>query len=158
MKTRLPACVLLLVGTIACSPPPVEEARQVTPAPPPAVDEAAASAAADAITAALVAGDIAKIGSAYTDDAVLVTARGKIETRAGIEAFWTQALKAPGAGKDLKMERLKTGTSGDLAWALSRFTGGITAGSGHVLGIMQRQADGSLKMVAQVTVPDPPAK
>ena len=157
MKTRLPACALLLIGTIACSPPPPPPAAPAAPPPPPPIDQAAAKAAGDAITAALVAGDIAKVGSGYTDDAVLVTARGKVETRAGIEAFWTQALKA-GAGKNLKMEQLKSGTSGDLAWALNRFTGGITASSGHVLGIMQRQADGSLKMVAQVTVPDPPAK
>jgi hypothetical protein len=56
------------------------------------------------------------------------------------------------------MEGMKGGSSGDLAWRLSRFTGGITAGSGHVLAVIQRQADGSLKTAAQVTVPDPPAK
>ena len=156
--TRLPACVLLLAGTIACSPPPVEQARQVVPAPPPPIDMAAVEAASQDITAALAAGDIAKVGSGYAEDAVLVTTRGKVDTRAGIEAFWTQALKAPGTGKNLKMEGVKGGSSGDLAWRLSRFTGGITAGSGHVLAVIQRQADGSLKTVAQVTVPDPPAK
>ena len=161
MKTRLPACILLLAGTIACSPPPVEQARQVTPAPPPGpppIEQAAVEAASQNISAALAAHDIAKVGSGYTEDAVLVTTRGKVDTRAGIEGFWTQALKAPGAGKNLKMESVKFGTSGDLAWGLSRFTGGITAGSGHVLAVVQRQADGSLKTVAQMTVPDPPAK
>jgi ketosteroid isomerase-like protein len=155
MKTRLPACVLLLVGTIACSPPPpAEPARPAAPSPPPPIDLAAVEATAQNISAALAAGDIAKVGSGYAEDAVLVTVR----TRAGVEAFWTQALKAPGAGKNLKMESVKSGTSGDLAYVLSRFSGGITAGSGHVLAVVQRQADGSLKTVAQVTVPDPPAK
>jgi ketosteroid isomerase-like protein len=159
MKTRLPACVLLLAGTIACSPPPpAEPARQAAPPPPPPIDLAAVEATSQNISAALAAGDVAKVGSGYTEDAVLITARGKVDTRAGIEAFWTQALKAPGAGKNLKMESVKSGTSGDLAWTLSRFTGGITAGSGHLLAVIQRQADGSLKTVAQITVPDPPAK
>jgi uncharacterized protein (TIGR02246 family) len=158
MKTRLPVCVLVLVGTIACSPPPVEQARQVAPAPPPAIDRAAVDAMNRDISAALAAGDIAKVGTGYAEDAVLVTARGKVDTRAGIQAFWTQALKAPGTGKDLNLEPIKFGTSGDLAWSLSRFTGGITAGSGHVLAVVQRQPNGALEVVAQFTVPDPPAK
>lgn len=159
MKTRLPACILLLVGTIACSPPPpAEPARPAAPPPPPPIEQSAVETASQNISAALAAHDIAKVGSGYTEDAVLVTMRGKVDTRAGIEAFWTQALKAPGAGKSLKMEPVRFGTSGDLAWGLSRFTGGITAGSGHVLAVIQRQADGSLKTVAQMTVPDPPAK
>ena len=45
-----------------------------------------------------------------------------------------EALKA-GAGKDLKLEVVKWGTSGDMAYTLSRFTGGITATSGHVLAV-----------------------
>ena len=159
MKTRLPACILLLAGTIACSPPPpAQPAAPAAPPPPPPIEQSAVEAASQNISAALAAHDIAKVGSGYTEDAVLVTTRGKVDTRAGIEAFWTQALKAPGAGKNLKMEGMKGGSSGDLAWRLSRFTGGITAGSGHVLAVIQRQADGSLKTVAQMTVPDPPAK
>src|SRR5262245_15377081 len=107
MKTRLPACVLLLAGTIACSPPPpAEPAKPAAPPPPPPIAQSAVEDGIQNITAALAAGDIAKVGSGYTEDAVLVTARGKVETRAGIEAFWTQALKAPGTGKNLKMERL----------------------------------------------------
>jgi ketosteroid isomerase-like protein len=144
MNTRLPACVLLLAGTIACSAPPPPPAAPAAPPPPPPID--------------LAAGDIAKVGSGYSEDAVLVSPRGKVDTRAAIAAFWTEALKTPGAGKNLKLETVKVGSSGDLAYVLSRFTGGITAPSGHVLGIVQRQADGSLKTIAQMTVPDPPRK
>ena len=158
MKTRLwlPGVVLALVVT-ACSPPPVEQATQVRPEPPP-IDQATVDQSIQDISSALAAGDIAKVGSGYAEDAVLVTARGRTDTRAGIEAFWTEALKAPGTGKDLELDVVKWGSSGDLAYSLSRFTGGITAGSGYVLGVVERQADGSLKTVAQVSIPDPPAK
>lgn len=103
---------------------------------------------------------MAKVGSGYATDAVLITARGKAETRAGIEAFWSGALKAAGAGaaKDLKLTVEKWGTSGDLAYSLSRFTGGVTAKAGYVLAVSQRQPDGSLKTVAQVSIPDPAGK
>jgi ketosteroid isomerase-like protein len=105
----------------------------------------------------MVAGDTAKVGRAYAADAVLVSARGKVDTSQGIEAFWGAALKG-GAGKDLKLTVEKWGASGDMAYSLSRFTGGITASSGYVLAVVERQADGSLKTVAQVSIPDPPAK
>jgi ketosteroid isomerase-like protein len=149
--------VLAIVATLACSPPPVEQATQVTPEPPP-IDQTAVTQMVADITAALAAGDIARVGTGYAEDAVLVNARGRTDTRAGIEAFWAGALKAAGTGKDLKLEVVKWGASGDLAYSLSRFTGGITAGSGYVLGVVERQADGSLKTVAQVSIPDPPAK
>jgi uncharacterized protein (TIGR02246 family) len=158
MNTRLPACVLLLAGTIACSAPPPPPAAPAAPPPPPPIDQAAVVSATQDVVAALAAGDIAKVGSGYSEDAVLVSPRGKVDTRAAIAAFWTEALKTPGAGKNLKLETVKVGSSGDLAYVLSRFTGGITAPSGHVLGIVQRQADGSLKTIAQMTVPDPPRK
>lgn len=157
MTRRFVLPAFLLVLAAACSPPPVEQAVQVAPEPPP-IDQAAVTQGIQNITAALAAGDIAKVGAGYADDAVLVTARGRTDTRAGIEAFWTGALKAAGTGKDLKLDIVKWGTSGDLAYTLSRFTGGITAGSGYVLGVVERQADGSLKTVAQVSIPDPPAK
>jgi ketosteroid isomerase-like protein len=150
--------VVLVIVAAACSPPPVEQARQVTPEPPPAIDQATVNQTIQDISSALAAGDIAKVGSGYAENAVLVTARGRTDTRAGIETFWTEALKAAGGGKDLKLDVVKWGSSGDLAYSLSRFTGGITAGSGYVLGVVERQADGSLKTVAQVSIPDPPAK
>jgi ketosteroid isomerase-like protein len=150
------ATMLVLAVSLACSPPPVEQARQVAPEPPP-LDQASVTQSINNAVAALAAGDVAKMGSGYAEDAVLVTARGKVETRTGIEAFWTEALKSRGASA-LALETVKWGTSGDLAYVLSRFTGGVTAGSGHVLAVVQRQPDGSLKTVAQVSIPDPPGK
>ena len=150
------ATMLVLVASLACSPPPVEQARQVTPEPPP-IDEAAVTQSLNDAVAALAAGDTARMGTSYTEDAVLVTTRGKVDTRAGIEAFWAEALKAR-EGSALALETVKWDASGDLAYVLSRFTGGVTAGSGHVLAVVRRQPDGSLKTVAQVSIPDPSTK
>lgn len=158
MTTRLlrsvSAGVLFLSAACAPAPPPPPP---LPPPPPPAITQAAVEQSVQDLTGALVAGDSAKVGSGYKADAVLISARGKVDTSAGIEAFWTAALKG-GAGKNLKLATEKWGTSGELAWSLSRFTGGITATSGYVLAVSERQADGSLKTVAQVSIPDPPAK
>jgi ketosteroid isomerase-like protein len=145
-----------MLAAAACAAPPPPAAPAAPPAPPP-ITEAAVQQAVQEATSALAAGDTARVGSGYTADAVFVSARGKVETSAAIEAFWAAALKS-GAGKDLKLTVEKWGTSGDLAYSLSRFTGGITATSGYVLAVSERQADGSLKIVAQVSIPDAPAK
>ena len=137
----------------ACAAP----AKDAAPPPPPAITQAAIDKVVQDQVSALVAGDAAKAAAVYAPDAVLVTARGKAEG-AGIASFWTEALKTPGAGKDLKVNILKTGTSGDLAYTLATFSGGVTAPSGHTLAVSQRQADGSLKIIMQVSIPDPPAK
>ena len=161
MTTRLllGSLVLGVLAGIGCSaeaptaaPPPA-----AAPQPPPitrsTIDEAMQSA-----VAALAAHDTAKASAIYAPDAVFVNSRGTFETQAGIQAFWTEALKTPNAGKNLKQEIVKWGASGDLAYSLSRFTGGITAGSGHVLAVSQRQPDGSMKTVVQVSIPDPARK
>jgi ketosteroid isomerase-like protein len=145
--------VLISAACAAPAPPPPPPA----PAPPPAITQADVETSVQSLTAALVAGDMAKVGNGYAADATLISARGKVDTSAGIEAFWATALKS-GAGKDLKLGVEKWGASGDLAYSLSRFTGGITATSGYVLAVTERQADGSMKIVAQVSIPDPPAK
>ena len=151
--------VLVLLAAVACSTPAPQPApTPATPPSPPAIRQAAVEQSAQDIAAALVAGDAAKAAGQYATDAVFVNARGKFDTRAGIEAFWAGALKTPAAGKDLKLEIVKWGTSGDLAYSVSRFTGGITAKTGYVLAVSERQADGSLKTVAQVSIPDPPGK
>jgi ketosteroid isomerase-like protein len=125
---------------------------------PPPISRAAIDQGVQDLVAALNARDAAKASAQHAEDSVFVNARGRFDTRAGIEAFWAGALKAPNAGKDLKVEVVKWGTSGDLAYTLSRFTGGVTASTGYVLTVHQRQADGSLKNLAQVSIPDPPKK
>jgi uncharacterized protein (TIGR02246 family) len=138
----------------ACAAP----AKDTTPPPPPAITQAAIDQVVQDQVSALNAGDAAKAGAVYAADAVLVTAKGKAETQAAITAFWTEALKTPGAGKNLKVEMLKSGTSGDLAYTLATFSGGVTAPSGHTLAVSKRQADGSLKIIMQISIPDPPTK
>jgi len=154
LRFRVVVTTFIACATASCaSPAPPPSA----PPPPPAITQASVEQAVQDAVAALASGDATRAATFYANDAVFVSARGKVETQAGIEAFWTEALKA-GAGKDLKLEIVKWGTSGDMAYTLSRFTGGITASSGHVLAVSQRQADGTLKTVAQVSIPDPPAK
>ena len=145
---------VLFVAVASCTAPAKEEPA----AAPPPITQQNVEEAVQASVAALNVGDAAKVGESYAADATFISARGKYDSAAGITAFWTEALKAPGAGKDLKLEIVKWGTSGDLAYSVSRFTGGITAPTGYVVAISQRQPDGSMKTVAQVSIPDPPAK
>lgn len=154
LRSRFVVPTLIACAAAACASPAPEPSA---PPPPPAITQASVEQAVQDATAALASGDGAKAATSYAPDAVFVSARGKVESQAGIEAFWTEALKA-GAGKDLKLDVVKWGTSGDMAYTLSRFTGGITATSGHVLAVSQRQADGTLKIVAQMSLPDPPAR
>jgi ketosteroid isomerase-like protein len=137
---------------LAACAAPAKEAAPVSPA----ITQADLDKVTQDQVAAMNTGDGAKAGAVYATDAVFVSARGAVETQAAITSFWTEAMKN-GAGKDLKINIVKFGTSGDLAYTLSRFTGGITAPSGHVLAVSKRQADGSLKIVMQVSIPDPPA-
>ncbi|MGH7459625.1 MAG: YybH family protein, partial [Longimicrobiales bacterium] len=102
-------------------------------------------------------GDASVASTLYAADATLVSARGKVDTEPAITTFWTEAIKG-GAGKTLALHPLKFGSSGDLAWALHHYVGGITAPTGHVLTVYQRQADGSVKVVSQVSIPEAAAK
>lgn len=152
LSRTIPAA--LLVAVSSCTAPAKEEPA----AAPPPITQQIVDDAIQATVAALNAGDAAKVGESFTADATFINARGKYDSAAGITAFWTEALKTPGAGKDLKLEIVKWGASGDMAYSVSRFTGGITAPTGYVVAISQRQPDGSMKTVAQVSIPDPPAK
>ena len=109
------------------------------------------------LVALLRAGDGAAAGNAYATDATFINARGKIDGSEAIAAFWTKALEG-GAGKSLTLEPVKWGASGDLAYSLHRYSGGITAPSGYVLAVTQRQSDGTFKVVTQISMPDMPAR
>jgi ketosteroid isomerase-like protein len=106
--------------------------------------------------AALHAGDTAALPNRYAPDATFVTARGKLDGDA-VRAFWMDAVKA-GQGRSQEVTTVKFGASGDMAYLLGRYTGGITSPSGHTLQVWQKQADGKVSIVAQVSVPDPAAK
>ena len=126
------------------------------PAPVPLTQQEV-EAVSDAFTAAVRNGDTTALGNGYTSDAVFVSARGKLEGNDAIAAFWKDAVKQ-GVGKSLEAQTLKFGSSGDLAWLLNRFTGGVTAPAGHTLRVFQRQPDGSIKTLVQLSIPDAPAK
>jgi uncharacterized protein (TIGR02246 family) len=149
---------LLVLASLGCSAEAPSADPTMRPAQPAPIAQADVDAGIQQTVAALSARDAAKAAAAYTPDAVFVNARGKFETQQAIQSFWAEALKAPDAGKDLKLDVVKWGASGDMAYSLSRFTGGITAGSGHVLAVHVRQPDGSMQTVAQVSIPDPAAR
>jgi ketosteroid isomerase-like protein len=158
---RLGVFALLALGACAPDEQPAGDAPAATeqaPASEPApITQQDVDAFSERVNGVIRNGDTAALGNVYTDDAVMISARGKMDGGQAIRAFWTEAIRA-GAGKSLQAETLKFGTSGDLAWALSRFTGGVTAPAGHTLRVFQRQADGSLRTVVQLSIPDSPAQ
>ena len=163
MFTRLSrSFVVVCVVLTACAPADdTDEATQNAGAndsatASPAVTQQDVEQGGQSIVNALRAGDGAAAATHYSSDAVFVSARGKVDGATAIGDFWTKAA-ANGAGKGLTLETVKWGASGDIAYSLSRYTGGMTAPTGHVLAVMQRQADGTLKTVAQISIPDAPA-
>jgi ketosteroid isomerase-like protein len=148
--------VVLLAACTSADPAPQDDAAVKASTPEP-ITQQQVEQAVQGFVQALRSGDATQTPTYCADDATFLSARGKIDTGANITAFWTEAVKG-NAGKDLELHPLKWGSSGDLAWSLSHYVGGITAPRGHVLAVMQRQADGSLKIVAQVSIPEPPAK
>lgn len=102
---------------------------------------------------ALRAGDATALPNRYADDGVFVSASGKFDSGDAIKTFWTDAAKA-GKGKSLQVTVDKFGASGDLAYAFTRFTGGVTAPGGYTLQVWQRGADGVARIVSQISIPD----
>ncbi len=152
---------LVFLGVVclaACARAGTDDAAQETAtmdsasAPAPITQQEVETLDAQVVNA-LHAADGAAAGAAYAADATFISARGKVDGRDAITAFWTNATKS-GAGKSLELHPLKWGTSGDLAWSLYHYTGGITAPTGHVIAVSQRQPDGSVKILAQVSIPE----
>ena len=161
MSARLRCCLIAVcVGLAACAPAgdtdqAALETDTLAKASSPAITQQDVENGAAAIINELRAGNGAAAGSHYAQDAMLINARGKFDGNAAITEFWTQAA-ANNAGQGLTLQPVKWGTSGDLAYSVHRYTGGITAPSGHVVAVVQRQADGTLKTVVQVSIPDAP--
>ncbi len=154
---RLFGAVMALAACSGAADTATQDDAALKASEPTPITQQQADEAQQAFTTALRNGDASQAGSYYGADATFISARGKVETQAAISTFWSEAIKG-GAGKSLELHPLKFGASGDLAWSLSHFTGGITAPTGHVLAVYQRQADGSLKVVAQVSIPETAAK
>lgn len=158
--------VVSCVALVACAQDdqPAEQAEgaqtgaeMASPSDRAPITQQEVAAFSDHSDAAIRDGDTAVFRNFYTDDAVMVSARGKVEGAPALITFWKDAVAA-GKGKSLQTELLKFGTDGDLAWALNRFTGGVTAPAGHTLRVFQRQPDGSLRTVVQLSIPDMPAQ
>lgn len=152
------SAVLLAAVLAACSTAtPEDQAATETKATEPApITQADVQQVTDAIAGALKIGDAAAVAQHFTADGVFISARGKLEGQQAIQEFWAAATK-DGAGKNLSLTTVKWGTEGSLAWSIGEYTGGITAPEGNTLTILQRQADGSLKVVAQASIPKPAA-
>ena len=159
--------IIGIIGTIslaACAPAADTEE---TAADDAAMEKAAPASApitqqeteqlTEAFIAALRTGDATKIPDEYTSDGIFVSARGRLDGNDAIRGLWTEAAMKS-AGQTLQVKQEKFGASGDLAYVFSRFTGGVTAPSGYTLQVLQRQSDGSAKIVAQISIPDAPAK
>lgn len=155
MRVRIERVIGVAAALTAAACNPVKP-----PVAPPAlpITRATLDETLQATVAAITSGDAAKVGASYSTDATLINARGRFDSQLAITRFWVDGLKSPMAGKNLNIAIERWGTSGDIAYTLSRFTGGVTAPSGYVLSISKRRTDGTLKTVIQVSIPDPPAK
>lgn len=130
---RTASMLTVLLISAACSPAPDEEAaadaaaeQASVPAPPPQITQQQVEQHVNATVPAFQAGDGALAAANFTDDGIFISARGRVDLCQGIQDFWTEALKS-GDGKNLKVELLKWSASGDMAYILTRYTGGITA-------------------------------
>ncbi|MGH7466625.1 MAG: nuclear transport factor 2 family protein [Longimicrobiales bacterium] len=153
IRTSTLAGVVLLAACTAASETATQDDAALKASEPVPITQGQADEAVNSFVAMLRTGDATQAGNYYAPDATFISARGKVESEAAIAGFWAEAVKG-GAGKTLELHPLKFGASGDLAWQLSHFTGGITTPTGHVLAVYQRQADGSIKLVAQVSIPE----
>lgn len=134
-----------------------EEMQTAAPAP---ISQAEMDAAHAEWMAAEQADDGARAGAQYAADAIFVSPRGTFEGQGAIQAMWTDAFGAQPGSAGTQLTAIKTGASGDLGYTLGRYTSGVSvAGSnGHYLTVTQRQPDGSVKIVAQISIADPPAE
>lgn len=96
-----------------------------------------------------------RAAAGYTSDAILVTVRGRVDGQAMIQQFWSEAFAAQPGSAETRLQIIKWDASGDIGYVVGRFEGGVTARAGHWLAVVQRQQDGSLRTVAQISIPDP---
>jgi len=97
-------------------------------------------AAFDAMAAAYVAGDAAACAAMFTAGGQLHSpyappARGRAELEA-LHRDWTEG------ATEKRFRVIDAGGTGDLAWALARFSEGESADGGTSLGIFERAPDG----------------
>ena len=147
---------LCSVALMACSTASTEDATtdEAKASEPTPITQQDVEGITNAMFNALKAGDAAAYASHFSSDGAFISARGKVEGQQAIQEFWADANKG-GAAKNLDLKTVKWATSGDVAWALGEYTGGVTAPEGNTLTVLQRQPDGTLKVLAQASIPKP---
>ena len=103
-----------------------------------------------------------RIASLYTDDATLLPpGLSMIKGKANIQGFWQSFLDA--GASDAKLRSVTIESSGDLAYEIGTFEGIVpdphspgktVRASGKYLVVWKRQADGGIKMVADMFSPN----
>ena len=163
-RSRWIAALALGALVMACEKPEGEEMDDA----PSAADIAAARTAIDAANtdamAALVAGDVAKWASHYTDDAILMFPNAPaMRGRAGLEAG-VKAMLVTMSITDVKFSTEDVLLSGDIAveTGSNEITMTPTGGKpmvdkGKYITVWKRQADGSWKIMRDVSNSNLPA-
>ena len=102
-----------------------------------------------------------KLSSFYAEDATLLPPGfPMIQGRSNIQGFWQSFLEA--GASDPKLQTVSVGSSGDLAYEIGTYdaimpnpqAGGTVRSSGKYLVVWKRQADGNIKMVADMFSPN----
>jgi len=100
--------------------------------------------------------DAATLASFYADDATLMPPGSPPKKgRAGIRGFWESFIAA--GASDPKLQVVEVGVSGDTAYEIGLFEAnmpvperGTARMAGKYLVVWKRQADGDIKMVADI--------
>jgi uncharacterized protein (TIGR02246 family) len=99
--------------------------------------------------------DAATIAGMYMDDATLMPPGSPaIQGRANIQTFWKSFFDA--GASDAKLRVVKIESTGDMAYEIGAYEanlpgpGGIARGVGKYIVIWKRQADGSIRMAADI--------
>jgi hypothetical protein len=148
--------ILALAAAVAlagCTPMEESSANAGAAAPAAPLSQQEAELFLNTFVSEVRVGDTTKLSSYFAPYATFISPRGRIDSRDSIVKFWSEAVKA-GAGKTLELHPARFGSGGNVAWQLSHFTGGVTAPTGYVLTVLQREPDGAVKAVAQLSVPD----
>lgn len=100
-------------------------------------------------------GDGVRAAAGYALDAILVTGDGRVDGQPAIQRYWAEAFTARPGNAETRLPVIKWGSSGDIGYALGGVDGGVTTQAGHWLAVVQRQEDSSLRIVAQISIPNP---
>lgn len=161
-RIAAPAALVVFGLLAACETQPEAESElDAVPAQEMTVenDDPMVRAEMDEATDAWLSAEAADDGMAaaelYADDAHFVGSTGMVEGQQAIAQMWEQAFDAQPGSAGTTLEILKWGSSGDLSYALGRYTNGMTSPTGHYLLVSRQMEDGTWKVVAQVSVADP---